>query len=137
MTNLTHDDLKKAFGSFAGLPVAMSKNTQFKDGKPISETYEPALPKDSVMQALEDLTLKLGIECRVVLPDSFLGMDFNPDRLNVYIVRGVKNDWHIGQIITDDRRVVASTLLQTTAADLSLQEKMPIRKPLCLKRPAL
>ena len=137
MGGLTHDDLKKAFGMFAGCTVAVSKVTNFANGKPLPETYAPAMPKDAVLQGLEDLTIQLGLEHRLVMPDSMLTMDFKPDRLNVHIVRDAKDGWHIGQIITDDRRVVASTLLNATADDMRAQEKISVHKPLTLKRPAV
>jgi|GEM_PF-6148166 len=135
MTNLTFDALRESFGPLAGRRVAMTKIVNYKDGKPLDEVHEPALPKEGVMQALEDLTTRLGIEYRLVLPHSMMTMEFKPDRLNVHIVRDAKNEWYIGQIVTDDRRVVASTLLQTTAADLATQEKISVRKPLAIKRP--
>lgn len=137
MSGLTHDDLKKAFGIFAGRRVAVSKVTNFANGKPLPETYAPAMPKDAVLQGLEDLSVQLGLEHRLVMPDSMLTMDFKPDRLNVHIVRDAKDDWYIGQIITDDHRVVASTLLTATAEDMKAQEKISVRKPLALKRPAV
>lgn len=137
MPGLSHDDLKKAFGSFAGKRVAVSKVTHFANGKPLPESYEPAMPKDAVLQGLEDLALRLGVEHRLVMPDSMLTMDYKPDRLNVHIVRDAKNDWYIGQIITDDQRVAASTLLQTTAADMAAQTRIAVRKPLALKRPTV
>lgn len=129
--------MKKAFGIFAGRRVAVSKVTNFANGKPLLETYEPAMPKDATLKSIEDLSFSLGIEHRLVMPDSMLTMDFKPDRLNVHIVRDAKDDWYIGQIITDDRRVVASTLLTATAEDMKAQEKISVRKPLALKRPAV
>lgn len=135
MTNLPFDTLRKSFGHFVGQRVAITKIVNYKNGKPETEVYEPALPKDGIMQSLEDLTTRLGIEYRLVLPHSSTTMDFKPDRLNIHIVRDARNEWYIGQIITDDNRVIASTLSQTTTADLTTQEKIYIRKPLTIKRP--
>lgn len=137
MNRFDLDNLKKSFAPFAGRPVSMSRNTHYVDNKPVATVYEPALPKDSVLQALEDLAQQSGLQCRLICPDQMQTMDFNPQRLNVHIEQMSNGTWCIDRIVTDDSRVIASRMTQVTAKDFQLDEKIAVRKPLKIRKPAV
>lgn len=94
---MERSDLKTIFGKFAGLEVPLVKKThKIEIGGKTREIIDYRLPEgNQVIEDIKQTAATNGLSTRIWTPGSFGTMDWNPNRINVYIEQADDGKWRV------------------------------------------
>jgi hypothetical protein len=132
---VTPQNISELFGRFVGRDVAVRETiTTVKIGGEIMDIAEARIApgRQPVLQELKDEAARHGITTRVMTPGAIVTMDFDPNRLNVYLHRDGDGTYRIGgDMHFDGQRRMQETF--ESIVKRGVDKDVSVMRPLRLK----